>query len=958
MKFSPDMICTIDATGKFIQVSASCWQILGYEPEELEGKFAREFIHPKDHANTLPLVPARGQEEKEITFENCYFKKTGEEVLLLWSVVWSEADNFFFCIARDVTEQKADKKKISRKEELHRVLVTHGSDMVALLDEAGNYLYVAGGAVKQVGYEPEQLIGLNALDLIHPEDLAPALEVINQIHQIKKPIHIADFRFKTADGQWLWVESTVSNQLENPALQAIIIFYRNSTLRKEAQLALIQSEQRFRSLFQNNPDMVLYQNGEGIILDVNSSFLSFLNISREAVLGRRLADFLPREVIPLFDLKLHESFAGDKVVFKAEINFDELGPKVLNVVKVPLRMDNKVVAVHAVLKDITPETQAYRTIEQQAKKLNTIFESITDAFYTLNKDWKVTYMNQEAERLLHRDRSNVIGKNIWASFAEEVTQKLYPLYKQAADTGEAVQFEVYLETHQKWFDIRVFPAKEELSVYFRDITNRVVTQKELEKLSLVANKTSNSVIITDAQGLTEWVNEGFINLTGYTLAEIVGKKPGAVLQGPETDPASVKRISDHLKAGEHFTEEILNYRKSGEKFWLFKEVTPVRNEAGKVTRFIAIQNDITARKRAEAELRKLSLVASKTSNGAIITDAAGRTEWINDGFTRNTGYTLAELIGKKPGELLHGPDTDPAEVDRIRQKLKEQVPFNSMLINYKKSGEPLWISMDISPVFDEAGHLVQYIALQKDITYRKEAEAKLVTMSQDLYDRNRDLQQFTYIISHNLRSPVANAVGLSKMLLQLNKESADFELTLGYLNESVVRLDAVLKDINLILSIRDKKNVLEKESISVSDVCQQVLVDLIEPVMQSNGQVNVDIQKSLLVQANRAYLYSIFYNLLSNAIKYRSENRTLLVTIKAVKMPDGRKMITFTDNGSGFDMKKVGDNIFKLYKRFHASKEGRGIGLFLVKTHVEALDGQIEVTSQVDEGTSFTIYLD
>ena len=154
MKFSPDMICTIDATGKFIQVSASCRQILGYEPEELEGKFAKEFIHPKDHANTLPLAAASSQEEKETTFENCYFGKTGEEVFLLWSVVWSGADNFFYCIARNVTEQQADKKKLSRKEELPRVLVTHGSDMVALLDEAGNYLYVAGGAVKQLGYEP------------------------------------------------------------------------------------------------------------------------------------------------------------------------------------------------------------------------------------------------------------------------------------------------------------------------------------------------------------------------------------------------------------------------------------------------------------------------------------------------------------------------------------------------------------------------------------------------------------------------------------------------------------------------------------------------------------------------------------------------------------------------------------------------------------------------------------
>ena len=957
MKFSPDMICTIDAAGRFIQVSASCRQILGYHPEELEGRLAKEVIHPKDHAKTLQLAQTRSQKEKETTFENCYLKKTGEEVPLLWSVVWSETDNFFFCIARDASSEKAARQERLWGEELHRVLLAHGADMLALLDEKGNYLYVAGAAVKELGYEPEQLIGLNALNLIHPEDVAPALEALNLINHNKATIQISDFRFKTASGQWQWVESTVSNQLENPAIKAIFVSSRNITQRKEAQLALIQSEQRFRSLFQNNPDMVLYQNQEGIILDANSSFISFLNKPRELVIGRPLVSFFPDEVIPLFSEKLQEAFTCNQVDFKAEINFEDLGAKVLRVLKVPLRIGGKVVAVHAVMKDITPEVQACQTIARQAKKLDATFESITDAFYTLNKNWEFTYINPEAERLLRRDRQELLGKTVWTSFLEEVTHKLYPQFKLAADTCQAVQFEVYLEYYQKWFDIRVFPAEEELSVYFRDITNRIATHKELEKLSLVASKTSNSIIITDAQGFTEWVNEGFVHLTGYTLAEMAGKKPGTVLQGPETDFTSVKKISEHIKAGEPFTAEVLNYKKSGEKFWLFKEVTPIRNEAGEVTKFIAIQNDITERKKAEAELHKLSLIASKTSNGAIITDAAGRTEWINEGFTRNTGYTLAEMLGKKPGELLHGPDTDPAEVNRIRQKIKEQVPFNSMLINYKKSGESLWISMDVSPVFDDAGNLVQYIALQKDITFRKEAEAKLLSMSEDLYERNRDLQQFTYIISHNLRSPVANAVGLSKMLLQLDKESTDFKLTLGYLNESVERLDEVLKDINLILSIRDKKNFLKKESISVSDVCQQVLVDLIEPVLQSNGQVNVDIQKDLLVQANRAYLYSIFNNLLTNAVKYRSDKRTLLVTIKAAQMPDGRKMITFSDNGSGFDTKKAGDNIFKLYKRFHGNKEGRGIGLFLVKTHVEALDGQIEVTSQVDVGTSFTIFL-
>jgi methyl-accepting chemotaxis protein PixJ len=127
--------------------------------------------------------------------------------------------------------------------------------------------------------------------------------------------------------------------------------------------------------------------------------------------------------------------------------------------------------------------------------------------------------------------------------------------------------------------------------------------KELEKLSLVASKTSNAIILTSQEGLIEWANEGFTRITGYTLEEALGKKPGSLLQGPDTDPATVQRIREKLLSKQSFTEEILNYTKQGEPYWLSLNITPSLDQNGNVTQFIAIESDVTERKQSEDQQR-------------------------------------------------------------------------------------------------------------------------------------------------------------------------------------------------------------------------------------------------------------------------------------------------------------------------------------------------------------------
>ncbi|MBF9251673.1 PAS domain S-box protein [Pontibacter sp. 172403-2] len=793
MKYSLDMICTIDADGCFREVSEASRHILGYDSGELEGKQYLSFVHPEDRAMTAGIALGLAGGEPAVSFTNRYIHKSGAEVWLTWSAVWSCEEGLLFCIARVSTEANFAKQELHVRAELYNALLKHEEDMLALLDSRLNYKYVGGTTLKELGYAPEQLLGSNAKDFIHPEDVPKVQASLIEVLESEGSVSVPHFRFRNAKGEWRWVETVVSNRLADASIGALVANSRDITEQKAAAQKLQESELRFRALFDNNPDTVLVENREGIVLDVNRAGEALLQLKRHQVIGRPLACFLPPSAASVCLEHLRTACCGEIVKFVLEI---EEGPesKVLEVTKIPVSVDGEVVAVHSVIKDITAVNRYHSTVRQHADKLNTIFDSITDGFFILDRDWNFAYINREAERLLSLDRKHHMGKNAWREFPAEVSGEFFRQYHHAVETGKAVHFEAYYGGTNRWVEVKAFPSEEGLSIYFDDITEKMSSRQELEKLSLVASKTTNGVIITDRMRRIEWVNEGFTKLTGYCLEEAVGKRPSELLHNHTTDTRAFESVSDKMMSGEPVSFEILNSRKNGEEIWLSVQVNPIYDENGVLSKYITIQTDITQRVKSQQELEKLSLVASSTDNGVIITDADGLTEWVNEGFTRLTGYTLSETLGRKPGDLLQGPETNEAAVRVMRESLKQGIHFSAVLANYKKSGEKFWVSMDITPIYGSAGVITQFIAIQKDITFKMEAETNLLKMAQDLYAHNKDLEQFTYIVSHNLRAPVANALGFANLLTRIDKGTKVFDTSLANLKESVFRLDTVMKD--------------------------------------------------------------------------------------------------------------------------------------------------------------------
>lgn len=244
-----------------------------------------------------------------------------------------------------------------------------------------------------------------------------------------------------------------------------------------------------------------------------------------------------------------------------------------------------------------------------------------------------------------------------------------------------------------------------------------------------------------------------------------------------------------------------------------------------------------------------------------------------------------------------------------------------------------------------AANFREYIA-------RNKAEEERDQLIEDLTSRNQDLNQFAYITSHNLRAPLSNLIGLIDILNydlldEYNKTIVDM------FKDSAQKLNETIYDLTQMLSIKSNKNV-KIEPVSVSRIFKKVCNSFTKQIHTMGIYIHTDFQCEM-IPFNKSYLESVLMNLMSNAVKYCSENRALRIEVTTFPDKNGNIIMTFKDNGMGIDLLKHKDRIFGLNERFHSHVNGSGVGLFITKTQITSLGGEISVESEVDKGSTFRV---
>ena len=324
-------------------------------------------------------------------------------------------------------------------------------------------------------------------------------------------------------------------------------------------------------------------------------------------------------------------------------------------------------------------------------------------------------------------------------------------------------------------------------------TSQQLTQ-EYEQLSLVANNTDNSVVIADQQGRIKFVNQGFTRLTGYTADEALGNKPGHLLQGPDTDPAAVQRIRQKLKGGTSFYEEILNYRKSGESYWISLTINPIKNAAGEIEQYISIQADVTQIKQQTLDYT-YKLEAISRSNAVVEFSPQGVIVDANELFLNVTGYQKEDLIGKNHSHLLSETERQSPQTQMMWENLQAGTYFSGEFKQQSKQGEELWLSGTFNPIFDLQNSLQKILMFAQFTTYEKEKQHELAGV----------VQAFTGAVLTFDMTPEG----------KLKKANALFLERFGYQRREISRLklpdlvapDSYLPDIVTVLAQQDSVRV-------------------------------------------------------------------------------------------------------------------------------------------------------
>jgi signal transduction histidine kinase len=222
-----------------------------------------------------------------------------------------------------------------------------------------------------------------------------------------------------------------------------------------------------------------------------------------------------------------------------------------------------------------------------------------------------------------------------------------------------------------------------------------------------------------------------------------------------------------------------------------------------------------------------------------------------------------------------------------------------------------------------------------------------------LTQNNKDLKQFSYITSHNFRAPLSNLTGLLHLIEDTPIEDEELKEILNGFKKSTYLLNETIDDLVKVVIIKDNPSI-QKEEVPIKEVFENVFFQLNNQIQLHEPIIRFEIDEASKLLINKAYLESIILNILSNAIKYRSPERTSKIIIKVVETEEQINLIV-TDNGIGIDLDKNRDKIFGLYQRFHDYPDSKGLGLYLVKSQVEAMGGTIEVESAVNKGTQFSI---
>lgn len=718
--------------------------------------------------------------------------------------------------------------------------------------------------------------------------------------------------------------------------------------------------EKYYCIYENSYDAILITKPTGEIISANPAACRLFGRTEEelCLLGRaELVDqndpayingLITREQTGFVETELTFS-RKDGTLFTGELQSniftDDLG--------------NKTAMVF--IRDITERKKTKLELLQHKEQLALFIEHSPAALAMLDKDMRYIATSRRWLADYKLGDISIIGKTHYEVFPE-ITQNWRDIHARCLNgVVEKSDEDFFIRQNgtKEWLKWEIRPwhnSKGEIGgiiMLTEVITERKNAEEEVKmsenRFRLLADNALIGIYILK-EGRFSYVNKAMAKIFGYSISEMIGMEPNTIVHHSYQSTVA-ENINNRLTGAVNSIHyEVKGVHKNGSVLDI--EIFGSRTELNGMHAIIGNLIDITERKRYEEQSLLITSIVNSTNDAIISKSVNGIiTSW-NQAAEKILGYSAEEIIGKHILTLI------PDELHERDKEITDTINNGASINHYetyrrRNNGDIICVSLTVSPIFDTEGKVIGASKILRDISPRKAMELEREKILVDIIERNKNLEQFSYIVSHNLRAHVANILGISNLLKDETLEKTEEKTFTDGLYNSVEKLDTVIRDLNNVLELKNQSTE-QRETIQITELLDNIKHSLSIQIAKTNTQILCEHLEVNDFTTINSYLYSILFNLISNSIKYRKENVAPVIEIKS-RRSNNKIELTISDNGLGIDMQKKGQEVFGLYRRFHHHVEGKGVGLFMVKTQVEALGGKIYVESALNAGTTFTI---
>jgi PAS domain S-box-containing protein len=912
----------------------------------------------------------------------------------------------------DITEKKIRELALTESEERFKLAMQGANDGLWDWNILTKEVYFSPRWKGILGYNEDELEGVEATweNLLHNDDKEHALKTVKEFLEGKRSVYESEFRMKHKDGRDICIlDRGVAVRDENGKIYRMIGTHLDITDWKKSENFLKQIN-----------DSISVKTGSSYFSEFTKFCCETLGVKYtlvghyyknddtvQTISFRKESVELPNLKYDLTNTPCVNVLQGTTCIYPRNVQL--LFPKdedlknlcVEAYLGVPLMDENNVPIGIIVLMDDKPMADTSQKEKLlsffAARTTNELLRNVTDTKLRASEAFNKGILASLSSHIAVVDNhGTIISVNeAWKNFARqnneichesegeecnyfEICEKAIvngDVYAEKVFKGlkavlnkETARFEMeyfYNSPEKRWFILSIsgFDGDIHKAVIRRsDITERKKTAEKIkgseERYRGLFEKMNDGLLFSSPDGIIKMVNPSFCRMVGYTEQELIGKNGYKLLLPEQMRNQIIEKIKER-ENGNSDQYEIEFITKSGQKIWTQLGASPHYDADGRFAGVMSIISDISERKQHEKELFlskiKFESVVNNINDALIQDDLSGKIVFYNNRFLEMFGFTEGDLT-----HLLLEDYNAPEYHEIIRDRHNRRVAGEKVLANYeyeglRKDGTRIWLEVNVTPITVN-GKIAGTQSILRDVTERKKQEKQLRQTVEELNNSYNDLMQFNYIVSHNLRAPIAHILGLSKVFNLPGVSKEEKEKIVGYICHSTSKMDELVKDLSVILAARSTLN-SKKEKVFVPLVIKSISDTLEKQIFESGTIIKTEIpDDAKFLFTIKSFMESILYNLVSNAIKYKAPGRVPEVFISLKKTTDNL-VIRVTDNGIGIDLNNHGKDIFGLYKRFNLDVEGKGLGLHMTKTQVEALKGKIFVESKIHKGTTFKIVL-